>query len=510
MRNRSLWLPLLFAVPAAILMGCAKLDRTIIAPERLGASGPAPLFARAAGPNTVPDGYIVVFHNNVADVDGEVATIGRQFGIQASYRYHAALKGFAARMPSAAVEALRNNPNVAYIEQDQIAHTVATQLNPPSWGLDRVDQRDRPLDNSYSYNQTGAGVDAYMIDTGIRFTHVDFGGRAVTGVDEITPGGTAADDNGHGTHTAGTTGGASFGVAKGVRLIAVKVLNSAGSGTFAQVIAGVDWVTADHTTRPAVANMSLGGGPSDALDTAVRNSIADGVVYCVSAGNSAADASTQSPARVAEAITVGATDINDVFASFSNFGTLVDLLAPGVNITSAWNTSNTATNTISGTSMAAPHVTGAAAVYLEANPGSTPAQVQSGLIAAASLNKITSVPAGTPNRLLFALIGAGPPPPPPGVPAPPTLVSPADGAGGQSRTPTLTWNASTGATSYRVQVATDPSFAAVEFDQAGITSTSVTTSLLAGKTTHFWHVNASNASGTSAFSSTFSFRTRRN
>lgn len=284
----------------------------------------------------------------------------------------------------------------------------------------------------------------------------------------------------------------------------MRVLDNTGSGTFSQVIAGVDWVTADHTTNPAVANMSLGGPVSTSLDAAVRNSIADGIVYCVSAGNSSADASTQSPADVAEAITVGATDINDGFASFSNFGSLVDLLAPGVSITSDWNTSNTATNTISGTSMAAPHVTGAAALYLEAHPGSTPAQVQSGLIAAASLNKISGVPAGTANRLLFALIAGGPPPSPP---AAPVLASPANGATGVSTSPTLSWNASAGASSYEVQVSTAPTFGTLVSDQPGLTGTSTTVSGLASNTTYYWRVNATNAGGTSPWSTTFSFTT---
>src|SRR5262249_31958565 len=271
MRFRSPWLLLLIASQAAILLGCSKLDK-VTAPVQQGASSPAPLLAKPAGPNTVPDGYIVVFQRAVPDVNREVDAIGQQLGVRANFRYHFAIKGFAATMPLAAVEALRRNPNVAYIEQDQIAHAVATQTN-PTWGLDRIDQRNLPLSNSYTYDQTGAGVDAYMIDTGIRYTHTDFGGRAVFGFDAITTGGTAADDNGHGTHTAGPTGGATYGVAKGVRLISVKVLNSGGSGTFSQVIAGVDFVTGNHTTNPAVANMSLGGSVSTALDDAVRASI---------------------------------------------------------------------------------------------------------------------------------------------------------------------------------------------------------------------------------------------
>src|SRR5262249_21703510 len=246
-------------------------------------------------------------------------------------------------------------------EEDQEVHLDVVQSN-ATWGLDRIDQASLPLSTTYTFTQTGSGVDAYVIDTGIRFTHSEFGGRAVAGIDEVTAGGTAADQHGHGTHVAGTIGGTTFGVAKNVRLISVRVLDATGGGTIAGVTAGVDWVTGDHTTRPAAANMSLGGGLSATLDAAVRNSIADGVVYCVAAGNAAVNASNVSPADVGEAITVAASDITDHFASFSNFGTVVDLIAPGVNITSAWLTSDAATNILSGTSMATPHVTGAAAL----------------------------------------------------------------------------------------------------------------------------------------------------
>ena len=255
---------------------------------------------------------------------------------------------------------------------------------------------------------------AYIIDTGIRSTHSDFGGRATSGYDAID-GGSADDCNGHGTHVAGTVGGTTYGVAKGVSLVAVRVLDCGGSGTTSGVIAGVNWVTSNHGAgQPAVANMSLGGGASSALDTAVSNSIADGVTYALAAGNSNANACNSSPARTPNAITVGATTSSDARASFSNYGTCVDIFAPGSSITSAWYTSNTATNTISGTSMASPHVAGAAAVYLEANPSATPAQVASALIAAATTGKVTSPGTGSPNRLLYiAPPGGGGTNPPP-------------------------------------------------------------------------------------------------
>ena len=490
---------------AGLLAGCSDQSSQVTAPVQQQFATRAPLLAKVPGGNYVPGSYIIVLKESVADVDGEVNQIGQQFGFTADYRYRYAIKGFAGTLSPAVVEALRNNPNVAYIEQDQIAHIVATQANPPSWGLDRIDQRALPLDAAYVYNQAGAGVDVYIIDTGIRVTHNDFGGRAVAGYDAITPGGTADDANGHGTHVSGTVGGTTYGVAKGVRLIAVRVLNASGSGTYSQVIAGVDWVTSDHTTRPAVANMSLGGPVSTALDDAVRKSIADGVTYCVAAGNSAVDASTQSPADVAEAITVGATGSTDAFAYFSNYGPIVDISAPGISITSDWNTSNTATNTISGTSMATPHVAGAAALYLEANSTATPAAVSSALVANATGNVISGLPSGTANKLLYSLPGAPPPPPPP--PVAPTLSAPADSATGVAVPATLSWNASTGATSYTCQVSTSAAFTMFAYNVSGITGTSTVVSGLAANTIYFWRVNAANAGGPSTWSAVWSFTT---
>jgi aqualysin 1 len=272
-----------------------------------------------------------------------------------------------------------------------------TQSNPP-WGLDRIGQRNLPLNAGYSYTTTGAGVNVYVIDTGIRRTHAQFGGRAFAGFDAF--GGNTNDCNGHGTHVAGTIGGSTFGVAKGVRLFAVRVLSCSGSGSTSGVIAGVDWVTANHID-PAVANMSLGGGMSTALDTAVRNSIGAGVTYSIAAGNSDTNASNSSPARVAEAITVGATTRNDVRSSFSNFGSVVDIFAPGSSIQSAWITSDTASATLSGTSMAAPHVAGVAARFKQSNPSASPATVRNEIVNQATLNVLNGIPAGTANRLLF-------------------------------------------------------------------------------------------------------------
>src|SRR5205085_6012810 len=278
-------------------------------------------------------------------------------------------KGYAAMLPSAAVAALEADPRVQYVEQDGTVQASTTQTG-ATWGIDRIDQRSLPLSGTYTYTATGSGVKAYIIDTGIRFTHTQFGGRAIKGVDEVTPGGSASDCNGHGTHVSGTVGGSTYGVAKAVTLVAVRVLNCNGSGTTSGVIAGVDWVTGNHLAgQSAVANMSLGGSASSALDAAVNNSISDGVSYAIAAGNgdifgNPQNACNFSPARVAAAMTISATDRTDAKASWANYGSCVDWFAPGVSITSAWYSSDTATNTISGTSMATPHTTGVAALYL--------------------------------------------------------------------------------------------------------------------------------------------------
>ena len=502
MRNPPFHLYVIGVALTLLALGCSRQPSQLMGPREQPSVARVPLYDHATGAKYVEGAYIVVLKESVRDVDQAVDEIGLRHAIKSRFRYKHALKGFAGSLPPAVVEALRSDPRVAYIEQDQVARAATTDSDPFSWGLDRIDQRTLPLDNSFSYNQTGAGVDVYILDTGIRTTHTDFGGRAVAGVDVVTLGGTANDGNGHGTAVAGTIGGTLYGVAKGVRLIAVRVLNDDGAGFYSQVLAGVDWVTADHITRPAVANMSLIGSQCAALDDGVRRSIADGVTYCVAAGNSSADAAGFSPARVAEAITVGATGTTDAFASLSNFGSVVDLLAPGLSITSDWYSSNTAAATLSGTSMATPHVAGAAALYLEANPTATPAQVAGALAANATANVASGVPAGTPNLLLYSICGTAPTPSPPPAPA---LSSPADGATGVAITPTLLWCPSAGAFSYRVQVSTSSTFATTVFDQSGITTTSTGVTGLAGSTVHYWRVAASNPDGTSPWSASWSF-----
>ena len=332
-----------------------------------------------------------------ADADNVI--LGTRTG-RVKHVFAHAINGFSAEMTEEEAIALSDDPRVAFVEEDSVMEIVTTQSPVPSWGLDRVDQAALPLSNSYTFTTTGSGVNAYIIDTGIRITHQQFGGRASVAFDAIGDGRNGIDCNGHGTHVSGTVGGSTFGIAKAVRLFAVRVLDCTGSGSTSGVIAGVDWVTGHHAS-PAVANMSLGGGASTALDTAVNNSINSGVTYAIAAGNSNVNANTSSPARVAAAITVGSSTSGDAKSSFSNFGSVVDIFAPGSGITSAWSTSNTATNTISGTSMATPHVTGVAARYLQTHTTASPATVRNAIVAAANLNRLTGIPSGTANRLLF-------------------------------------------------------------------------------------------------------------
>ncbi len=358
----------------------------------------------------IPGRYIVVLEDQevgTARVQAVASTLVRQFGGQIAYVYENTIRGFAATMSATSAAALARHPQVRYIEQDSLRFIVATQTN-ATWGLDRIDQRDRPVNGNYVYNTTAGNVSVYVIDTGIRASHTQFGGRVSSvGYTAINDGNGTNDCNGHGTHVAGTIGGTTYGVAKGVTLHAVRVLGCNGSGSTSGVIAGVDWVSANRNV-PAVANMSLGGGASTALDDAVRRSVTAGVTYAVAAGNSNANACNSSPARVSQALTVGSSTSADARSSFSNFGTCVDLFAPGSSITSAWHRSNTATNTISGTSMASPHVAGVAALVLANDPSATPSEVHAAVVNNASVNKLTSIGTGSPNRLLYSIFGGTP------------------------------------------------------------------------------------------------------
>jgi subtilisin family serine protease len=378
-------------------------------------------FRRARADKRIANQYIVVLKDDVADVEGESVRLSREFGgdRNGGHTYQRALKGFSVRLNEQQAARLADDPNVEFVEEDSIVSLGATQTN-ATWGLDRIDQRDLPLNATYNFNATGSGVRAYIVDTGIRATHVEFGGRVVSGFTAINDGLGTNDGNGHGTHVAGTVGGSTWGVAKNVTLVAVRVLDSSGSGTNSGVIAGVDFVTSNHQAgQPAVANMSLGGGASSALDTAVANAVTDGVTFAVAAGNENQNACNVSPARTASAITVGSTTTTDARSSFSNFGTCVDIFAPGSSITSAWRTSDTATNTISGTSMATPHVAGVAALFLETNPTASPATVTAAIINSSTLNHVTNAGTGSPNRLLFSLLTGAPPPTPTPTPTPP-------------------------------------------------------------------------------------------
>ena len=369
------------------------------------APGGAPLLSAAPG-RGIEGQYIVVLNDGANP--RSVAAIA---GVTPHHVYTAALNGFSATLNAGQLNALQRQEGVSYIEEDQVARASATQSG-ATWGLDRVDQRDLPLNSTYNYTPTGAGVNAYIIDTGILTTHNEFGGRAVAGYTAINDGKGSSDCNGHGTHVAGTVGGSVYGVAKGVKLYAVRVLDCAGSGSNSGVIAGMDWVANNHV-KPAVANMSLGGGASTATDDAVNRMHNAGVTVVVAAGNENQNACNVSPARAANAITVGSTTNTDARSSFSNFGTCVDIFAPGSNITSAWYTGNTATNTISGTSMASPHTAGVVALYLQGTPSATPAGVATALVDNSTLNKVTSAGTGSPNRLLHSIFGAVVTPPPP-------------------------------------------------------------------------------------------------
>ncbi|GAA4790607.1 hypothetical protein GCM10023307_14910 [Lysobacter hankyongensis] len=404
--------------------------------NRLSAAIGASLFCAAVMPamagelrtadRPIEGRYIVVLKDTAARLASErgsgatVSVAARE--IAAAHRsklvrsYDHALRGFVVEADDAALSRLLADPRVAYVEEDGVATINPTQSG-ATWGIDRVDQRNLPLSSTYTYNTTATGVHAYIVDTGVLTGHTEFTGRMGNGFRAIADDGRGTSDcNGHGTHVAGTVGGTTWGIAKGVTIHPVRVFGCGNSGAWSEIIAGIDWVTANRVL-PAVANMSLGGGANTSVDTAVNNLINSGVTVVVAAGNNSADACGYSPARVANALTIGSTESNDARSSFSNFGTCLDMFAPGGGITSAGIANTSASAVLSGTSMASPHVAGAAALHLANSPSATPAQVATALINASTPNVVTSPGTGSPNRLLYTLGGGG------GGGTPPTITS---------------------------------------------------------------------------------------
>ncbi|KQV14817.1 MULTISPECIES: S8 family peptidase [unclassified Kitasatospora] len=386
-------------VPAALLLATA-----------LAVAGGAPAVAadregvvRGDGaPGTVPGSYLVILKSRALKADSGSELAARYHG-KLRRSFDAAFHGYSVELDSRQARRLAADPAVASVVPNRRVRldATATQTEPPSWGLDRIDRRRLPLDKQYTYPDTaGQGVTAYIVDTGVMIEHHDFGGRASYGYDAIDGDNVADDGYGHGTHVAATVAGTLHGVAKQAKVVAVRVLDDSGSGTTEQVVAGIDWVTS-HAVKPAVVNMSLGGDPDEALDTAVRNSIASGLTYTVAAGNSGVDASEHSPARVATALTVGASTSSDSRASYSNYGPLVDLFAPGSDIVSAATWWEDGETSMSGTSMAAPHVAGAAALYLASHRTATPAQVATALTGSAVTGSLHDLGEGSPDRLLY-------------------------------------------------------------------------------------------------------------
>ncbi|MGW8350969.1 S8 family serine peptidase [Streptomyces wedmorensis] len=383
---------------AAIATGVAgAAAAALFATNLAGASTPAEGTVHGLGaPGAVSGSFVVIL-----DASANKEDLAKKYGGTLERSYGSEVNGFSASgLTVQEAKRLAADPAVGTVVQNKRFTIKETQEKPPSWGLDRIDQAETAGDEKYTYPDGGGeGVTAYVIDTGVRISHQDFGGRAAHGFDAVDNDQTADDGNGHGTHVAGTIAGTSHGVAKKAKIVAVRVLDDNGSGTTEQVVAGIDWVTKNHS-GPSVANMSLGGGADEALDAAVQRAIASGVTFAVAAGNESSDAGQGSPSRVPEALTVASSTKDDEQSDFSNFGAVVDLYAPGSDITSAWNDSDTGVKTISGTSMAAPHVAGAAALYLAANPAATPADTATALTGAATPDAIKNASSGTANKLL--------------------------------------------------------------------------------------------------------------
>lgn len=378
------------AVIALSFVVAACSDDTNAPVEQSHMDGLAPVMAVQGKP--IDDSYVVVLKE-----DADPRSVAAVAGINPRHVYTAVLNGFAGELNEGQLNALRNNPNVDYIEPDQ-EFTADATVTAQSWGLDRIDQRNRPLSGTFTYTATAGSVYAYVIDTGIYTAHTQFGGRATNVYDAF--GGNGQDCNGHGTHVAGTIGGSGYGIARAVRLRGVRVLNCSGSGSTSGIIAAIDWVRVNRT-NPAVANLSLGGGYSSSLNTAVNNLHNSGVFVAVAAGNSNANACNYSPASASSVYTTAASTSTDAKASYSNYGSCVDGYAPGSAIRSAWIGSTTATNTINGTSMASPHVAGVAALYKATYGNVSSSTIVSWINSNATASVITGNITGTPNRLLF-------------------------------------------------------------------------------------------------------------
>lgn len=462
---------------AAGLVALFTSAALILTPSIANATPPTgdPGIVGANASEAVPGEYIVVLkpRGQVGVADDVAAALTDRIGGKIHRTFRAAVNGYSAELSEDEALAIAADSRVAYVEQVQRIFALDEQVSPPNWGDDRIDQRDLPLNGSYTYpGNAGQGVNVYIVDTGIRLTHAEFAGRIRPGYDAVTAGGNANDCQGHGTHVAGTAVGTTYGVAKKATVYPVRVLDCAGSGTTADLLEGIDWVTA-NAVKPATANYSIGCRSAcsiPSIDQAVRNLVASGVTWVQAAGNSNDDACRYSPQLVPEGITVGNMTRTDAKASTSSWGSCLDIWAPGTAIVSSWHTGDAATNNISGTSMASPHVTGATALYLGQNPTATPAQVQTALIANASTGKLSGLDAASPNRLLYTAFLNGSTPPVGNV----DLATPASQTGTVGQAVNLAVSASGGTAPYTFSATGLPAGLSINTATGAITGTLTT------------------------------------